>query len=168
MPLVTVESLNEILASPCCRAELESRRCSGCGRTFAATGPWPILVDFDDSVLELGAIAESEGKSPVSRSQYRGVKAVVRRVLKVHNRVAEVNLAALLGRLSAGARVLVVGGGAIGDGMDQLYAAHTEVALVGFDIYGSENVQLIADAHRIPFVKATFDAVVIQAVLSTS
>jgi SAM-dependent methyltransferase len=49
--------------------------------------------------------------------------------------------------------------------MSWLYAAETHVALVGFDIYGSENVQLIADAHQIPFADGTFDAVVIQAVL---
>ena len=165
MPLMTVESLDSLLVSPCCRAALVPGQCSACGRTFGAAGSWPVLVDFEHSVLSKVVIVGSEGASSVTRRQHRGIEAVLRRVLKVQNTVAETNLTALLGRLEPGARVLVVGGGAVGDGMSRLYAAETDVALVGFDIYGSENVQLIADAHRIPFADGIFDAVVIQAVL---
>jgi len=60
--------------------------------------------------------------------------------------------------------VLVVGGGAIGSGAEALYAA-PDVRLVAFDLYASENVQLIADAHHMPFADASFDGVWVQAVL---
>jgi ubiquinone/menaquinone biosynthesis C-methylase UbiE len=36
---------------------------------------------------------------------------------------------------------------------------------VAFDVYATENVQLIADGHQIPFANGTFDAVIVQAVL---
>ena len=165
MPLVSLESVETLVVSPCCSVPLVRRRCSRCGVEFPTTGPWPVLVDFAHSVLKRDAITASQGASVVIRRQHRGVEAVVRRCLKVHNKVAEANLSNLLARLSAGARVLVVGGGAIGDGMTRLYAAETNLSLVAFDIYGSENVQLIADAHRIPFADGAFSAVVVQAVL---
>jgi len=37
--------------------------------------------------------------------------------------------------------------------------------MIGFDIYVSDHTHLIADAHQVPFADATFDAVLIQAVL---
>jgi SAM-dependent methyltransferase len=96
---------------------------------------------------------------------WRGRIGALRRAFKVKNPVAEDNLTALLERLQPHARVLVIGGAAVGEGMDRLYADETDVLVSGFDIYGSEHVQLIADAHQIPFADATFDAVVAQAVL---
>jgi SAM-dependent methyltransferase len=58
--------------------------------------------------------------------------------------------------------VLVIGGGAIGRGADQLYQ---RTRVVGTDIYASENTLLLADGHSLPFSDGVFDAVWIQAVL---
>ena len=61
-------------------------------------------------------------------------------------------------------RILVVGGGAIGSGAEQLYGDGT-IDVIGFDVYASAFTQVIADGHRIPFASGTFDGVWIQAVL---
>ncbi|QIK77605.1 class I SAM-dependent methyltransferase [Sphingomonas piscis] len=60
--------------------------------------------------------------------------------------------------------ILIIGGGAVGDGAGALYRT-PNLRVVGFDIYASENIQLIADAHQLPFADEVFDAVWIQAVL---
>jgi SAM-dependent methyltransferase len=60
--------------------------------------------------------------------------------------------------------ILIVGGGTIGNGLEALYA-NPAARLLAFDIYGSAFTQLIADAHRIPVVSESVDAVIVQAVL---
>jgi SAM-dependent methyltransferase len=83
------------------------------------------------------------------------------------NRVAPQQVNVLLGlarQLRNRPRVLVVGGGTIGAGVEQLYD-ESDVDTVGLDIYATPYVQLIADAHRIPFENRTFDAAIVQAVL---
>jgi ubiquinone/menaquinone biosynthesis C-methylase UbiE len=62
------------------------------------------------------------------------------------------------------AKILVVGGGTIGQGTGILYSS-SRVKVVAFDVYASPFVQFIADAHRIPIGDGIFDAVVIQAVI---
>ena len=57
-----------------------------------------------------------------------------------------------------------MGGGTVGLGAEGHYA-NDEIDTISFDIYASPHVQLIADAHSLPFSDAAFDAVWIQAVL---
>jgi SAM-dependent methyltransferase len=61
-------------------------------------------------------------------------------------------------------RLLIVGGGAVGNGIESLYA-DPNLDLLAFDIYESEQCQFIADAHQIPLLDRTVDGVLIQAVL---
>ena len=65
---------------------------------------------------------------------------------------------------SGHALILVVGGGALGSGTEQLYR-DPSLTLVGTDVYASPNTQLVADAHRLPFADSCFDGIWIQAVL---
>ena len=61
-------------------------------------------------------------------------------------------------------RILVIGGGTVGAGLEELYADPT-VDLICFDIYASPAVQFIADGHAIPLADGSVDGVVVQAVL---
>jgi SAM-dependent methyltransferase len=69
-----------------------------------------------------------------------------------------------LHKLSQRPRVLVIGGGTIGGGMQALYD-DPAIDVYAFDVYNSPHVQLIADAHAVPLGDGLFDAVWIQAVL---
>jgi ubiquinone/menaquinone biosynthesis C-methylase UbiE len=60
--------------------------------------------------------------------------------------------------------VLVIASGSIGSGMFELYC-HSEINVVGIDIYSSPSVDFIVDAHYLPFKNAVFDGVWIRAVL---
>ena len=60
--------------------------------------------------------------------------------------------------------VLVIGGGTIGLGADQLYEDE-DIELVGTDVYASPHTILVADAHKLPFEDGVFDGVWVQAVL---
>ena len=62
------------------------------------------------------------------------------------------------------ARLLVIGGGAVGSGVQAMYD-DPEVQVIGTDIYHSPHVTLIADGHRLPFADQSVDGVWIQAVL---
>src|SRR4029077_1561389 len=85
------------------------------------------------------------------------------------NTTAPRNVARMLDLLGAGAagrrpRVLVVGGGTVGDGLDELYAERG-VDLIAFDVYASPVTQFVGDGHAIPLADGSLDGVVVQAVL---
>jgi SAM-dependent methyltransferase len=135
-------------------------------------GRWPVLVDFEKSVLTREGIHSGAGASLIRRDGERsGLLARVRegvgRALTPINTVASDQVRRLLSLVPGGAggraNVLVVGGATIGNGVQCLYDADVDV--IGFDIYGTKSVQVIADAHQIPFADCSVDAVVVQAVL---
>jgi len=96
------------------------------------------------------------------------LRATLRRWVFGENRKAGPNARNLLNQLREQTRrrplILVIGGGTLGKGTDELHAS-TEVDVVAFDIYGSPHTTFIADAHAIPLRSASVDAVWIQAVL---
>jgi SAM-dependent methyltransferase len=175
-----------ILCCPRCRAELRpftpeavaggrDRRvaCSDSACAYHAAGfetvaGKPVLIDFETSILRRDEFLGRAGGSSLPRDDTgRGWKARVRRGLLGRNRCAERFCGELIERVklrSRRPRVLVIGGGAIGSGAERLYRDDA-IELVGTDIYASANVEIVADAHRLPFVDGCFDGVWTQAVL---
>jgi SAM-dependent methyltransferase len=60
--------------------------------------------------------------------------------------------------------ILVVGGGTVGDGLDDTYS-DARIDVMAFDIYVSPFTQFVADAHAIPVTDGSVDGVIVQAVL---
>ena len=60
--------------------------------------------------------------------------------------------------------MLVIGAGEKGSGTEKLFSTEN-ISTVGTDIYSSKTVNVIADAHYLPFKNEEFDGVWIQAVL---
>jgi SAM-dependent methyltransferase len=60
-------------------------------------------------------------------------------------------------------RILIIGSGEVGSAADRLNTAGVKVT--GIDIYVTEYVDLVCDAHYLPFESESFDGVWIQAVL---
>jgi len=125
-----------------------------------------VLIDFGQSVFTEADLLGGEAASIIRRTHGAAFTAM-KRLVSRRNRVAERSvqrLQDLLVRQTSAPVVLVVGGGAIGNGLDSLYRS-SSAQIIGFDIYASEIVQFVADAHMIPLCDATVDAVVVQAVL---
>jgi SAM-dependent methyltransferase len=159
-------------ASPV-RPEVGRWRCTGApcryaDEPFPVVSGVPALVDFEHSVLDADRLREVEGASGLHRSRYQ---RALTRLLHPANTTAPANVARMLELLRADdatagqrPRILVIGGGAVGSGLEELCADPT-VDLISFDIYASPDVQFIADGHAIPLADGSIDGVVIQAVI---
>lgn len=125
----------------------------------------PILIDFENSLVSKSNFSSNVGASVVVRTE-SGIKKGLRNVLSGQNPVTKKNVDELINMISAtkSPRILVVGGGEIGAGLDIFYEKFAN-QIIAFDIYDSNNVDLIADGHSIPFKSEIFDLVIIQAVL---
>ncbi|MBE1276702.1 class I SAM-dependent methyltransferase [Enterovibrio baiacu] len=126
---------------------------------------YPVLIRFENSILDKSDIQRLS--STVHRQSYGGVFSVAKRLACPPSHVTKGNVELLLDTLLSqhnSARVLIIGGGTVGCGMEPFYT-DPRIELVSFDIYASPSVQFLADAHNIPLVSESFDAVIIQAVL---
>lgn len=137
--------------------------CSSPVRKFKIYQGVPILLPLRSVELD-----EGDAISLVPRRRHPALRAISR-FINGANRVAEVNAQQFLHLLRGECkdrrpRVLIVGAGMIGDGSELLYDA-AEVDLIAFDIYRTEQVQFVADAHKIPLADGSVDGVWIQAVL---
>jgi SAM-dependent methyltransferase len=119
-------------------------------------------------VLSAEVIKASEGASLVARPDRPGL---VKRMLHPGNKQAPRIAALMVDLLLADAgppgrrpRILVIGGGTVGDGLEALYDDQ-RVDLLAFDVYASAHVQMVGDGHRIPLADGVVDGVIIQAVL---
>jgi SAM-dependent methyltransferase len=169
MPLIPLDDFRDILRSPCCQSVIAAdvTTCSTCGKSFPVLNGCPVLIDFESSAVDRDETLESGGASQVARTERPGFVATIAGFVAGSNPVAPANIDKFLQlvRLTgASRRVLVVGGGTIGSGVGSLYSA-PDIEVIGFDIYGSPSVQMIADGHRIPLKSQSVDGVVIQAVL---
>lgn len=177
--MVTLEELARegLFICPVCAHPVKSRAegwyCSNpdCGRAterFPTVSGTPALVDFDNSVIDPDRLQETDGASEFKR---KGLGPKLFELLYGRNTVASAAVAQMVHALRSDAsavgrrpRILVIGGGAVGNGLDAFYD-DPSVELVAFDIYKSRQVQFIADGHAIPLADGCIDGVVVQAVL---
>ncbi|MEI3855799.1 MULTISPECIES: class I SAM-dependent methyltransferase [unclassified Ensifer] len=128
----------------------------------------PIVIDFSQSVFSEGDILRSNAASPVERKHYGRLSGFLKKLLSPTKKSTVANVKRLVDDLQATAappaKLLIIGGGSVGQGMEPLYE-HRDIGVYAFDVYTSPLVQFIADAHNIPLPDDYFDAVVIQAVL---
>lgn len=128
----------------------------------------PVLVDFDDSVLDENEMFMRDGGSVLQRRQSR-LKRWIKGFLlhpdvnRLAGRIAQ-QFAQMLKEKGKRPRLLMVGAGGKGIGTDVFYD-DPDIQVIGFDIYASPLTHFIADAHQIPIETGSVDGVWIQYVL---
>jgi SAM-dependent methyltransferase len=167
--LVPLTKIAPLLISPDDGAPIEvqfdqagrARGVTSAGRALPMVGDLPVLLPIasvaDPSRVEQSVVARQTGR----------IHAVLSRIVNGSNPVARQHAGRIIEactRDGGVGRVLVIGGGTRGNGTEPLYD-DPRIETVAFDIYASSNVQFVADAHRIPLVDSSVDAVWIQAVL---
>lgn len=167
-----MDELKPLLRCPRCNGLLEwmadsaSCRDENCALNAQGAFPFvngqPVLVDFDESILDRRSTINTGATSLIRRAG--PLSLFVKKLEGGTNKAAEDNARRLLELLPERARVLIIGGGTVGNGADLLYESD-KVDLIGTDIYASDSTQLVADAHQLPFVTGSIDGVWIQAVL---
>jgi SAM-dependent methyltransferase len=179
MALAELNRIKQLLVCPRCRSELAatpeglSCRASGCPYhargAFPMAGRWPVLIDFERSVVDRREVVAAAGRADAEEPQPAGflhwLPAPLRDIWKPLNHIAAQNVDLLLRSLLGPApRLLVVGGAAVGNGVGAAYR-DPRVEVIAFDIVGSPVTQFIADAHQIPLSTGSVDGVLAQAVL---
>lgn len=126
----------------------------------------PVLVDFSRSIIDQEHMFRDQAVSIVPRLPSKGFsfRRSIRKLFRTNNKAASWAADRMIEHLAPKGRLLIIGAGEIGNGMDALYA-DSKIDLWGLDIYASETVDVIGDAHQLPFSNESFDAVWIQAVL---
>jgi SAM-dependent methyltransferase len=163
--------LLELLRAPGDGSELiwdgTSLRARDGSASFPVVDGVPILLPADS------AFSVAEYLDPRSRGSgiVQRLGPLARRALPSlsHNLSAARNLErfrALLHEQLGGAkaRVLVVGGAILGEGMDRL-VDDPEIDLVEIDVAVGPRTDVVCDAHMLPFAAGVFDGAICQAVL---
>ncbi len=178
--LLSVQQIAPLLRCPRCRSRLdatdrgndgfvcENSLCALSQAPFALIDGRPVLLDFENSVIEQGQFKNCAGASALKRDPMRAsLKNRIRRALLGDNqaaRRASENFIADVRAQSPRPLVLIIGGGEIGSGTQALYD-HETIGVIGSDVYVSPNVTVVADGHQLPLDDNCVDAVWIQAVL---
>jgi len=131
----------------------------------------PILLNSERSVFSAEEIAR-EARAPKQGTQSPKRTSIKHRVARRLpalglNLKAKKNFDALrrlLLEATPSPRVLVLGGGVLGTGVNQL-TGDPQIDVVESDVYIDVRTQIVIDSHEIPFEDATFDGVIIQGVL---
>jgi SAM-dependent methyltransferase len=162
------------LACPSCGGRLsvaDDLRClrSDCGAAFAVEDGVPILLAEGQGVFGTEDVIEHFRRVGRLRVDRPGRVEMLLRFLPglTGSPVSKRNFARFGTELLASAerpRVLVVGGGKLGEGMEEL-ARNPAIRFIPTDVYISDLTLAVCDGHCLPFTEGSFDGVIVQAVL---
>lgn len=173
MPRPLSPAVVQLLRCPACRGRLQEAadhmRCSAqhCGIRFPIVGGVPVLLNEQRSLFRIQNVLR--GDHPMMGVKGVVSRAMVQRILpNISANLSAPRTFARIGRLLEGQisdpKVLIVGGGTLGEGIEALLS-HPGIELVETDVALGPRVGLVCDAHDLPFADESFDCVIAQAVL---
>ncbi len=157
---------------PACRGGLlragDTLGCQGCAAVYPVVDEVPILIDeakssfrIDECVASAPAPKPATWKSLARDTAYHLVPNAGKNLRGASNFSF---MARQLREQSPNARLLVVGGGKLGVGVENLLC-EPSFEVVESDVVLGERTSLVCDAHDLPFADATFDGAILQGVL---
>ena len=141
-------------------------------KTFPIINKIPILIPFnlEDCILE-DSYSENfinfGSRKRDSSSIKMKIKKTVKDLIYGKNIKTIKNYKYLADHLKKDSKILIIGGGTIGSGADKFFSICQKKAIQidSIDVYFSQNITAIADAHYLPFENESYELVIIQAVL---
>lgn len=136
------------------------------GYVYPVVDGIPVLIADHLSVFSAKEIAERryvEESTSRLRSLARWAVPSRTEAIGAAGRYAQFARTLKAGATGEAPRVLVIGGGQLGQGADSLMQAELEI--VESDVYISPRVDVVCDGHNLPFADESFDGIVLQAVL---
>ena len=132
---------------------------------FESMNNKPVLIDFEESLVEIEAFRDTKGRSIVKR-RFGKLSNFIKLIARGKSKIEKRNFLFLQERMQliSDSKILIVGGGQLGSSMEDFYSK-LQKNIMSFDIYDSEYVDFVADAHFIPIQDNYFDLVIIGAVL---
>lgn len=156
-------ALRDLDIQPAC----SNAACEYCRSGFPLVDNQPVLIDFATSIFERRMYGGDNGSVLERDVTRRSVGSRLHQFTFGKNPIAASNCTKFIDLLKQDSErpvVLVIGGGTIGSGADELYH-DSSIELVGTDVFASPHTVLVADAHKLPFADGVFDGVWVQAVL---
>jgi len=166
------QSIQGLLRCPICRAKitLSLQQCecrnSSCRARFPIIDGIPILINEKSSVFSIQDFTSGRATYfPISKKNWKSVvwRFVPKSGKNIKAKENYIKVANMLPQRPEPAKVLVIGGSILGEGMDSI--VHNSFQLVETDVSMGSRTSIISDAHDIPFENESFDAVIVQAVL---
>lgn len=160
------------LRCPTCHSSLITRStdlyCQNniCRKAYPIVKGVPILIDESRSIFSVEDFQQQRSTTFRQQSEFKAMvgKVIPSIGLNISAQKNYHEFSELVKRQTQVATVLVIGGGAIGEGFETLMNDPC-IRLVEIDVSFGQRVSLICDAHDLPFEDGTFDGVVAQAVL---
>jgi SAM-dependent methyltransferase len=163
----------KMLNCPICRSQLigleEQIKCSNveCAKCFPSVDGTAILIDESSSIfsieeyLECGEETNLKAKSKLERGM---INLIPSNILNLNTQANYQQFTNLLLQRSDRPKVLVIGGGTVGQGAECLLS-NPAIEIIETDVVLTSRIDIICDAHQLPFADNSFDGVIVQAVL---
>ncbi len=164
--------IQELLRCPVCKEKIkidkEYIKCMNCQSIFPIIKNIPVLINEKQSIFSISYFRNNRDTF-FKISRENEFKAIFNKLIPTisKNIKAEKNyrkFADLLFNRISRPKVLIIGGSILGEGIKSIFE-HSSIELIESDVSFGPRTSLICDVHDIPFEDASFDAVIVQAVL---
>ena len=167
-------STQNLLCCPICRAKMvlvnDNFKCSNreCQSVFPVIDRTPVLINETNSLFSIKDFIDYKNTTfnikPKSKLQRFLINLVPKISVNLKTQDNYQKFAELLVKQNPQPKVLVLGGGIEGQGMEALLSV-PDIDISSSDVSFGPSTTLICDAHDIPFEDASFDGIIAQAVL---
>ena len=141
--------------------------CVKCKSSFPIVNNIPVLIKENNSIFNIADFV-NESSTTFDRNYHNPSKfQVLVNYLTPSismNLFAKKNYKLISDILPEDAKILIVGGSILGEGIEELYVKK-DFQIVCSDVSFGPEIDIICDAHDLPFENDYFDCVIIQAVL---